>query len=66
MAIEISVRGPHGAGKSVLAHHLAEYLADRGHKVRISDTVNPAHSNCTVVHDIVITEQWGPAPAKGA
>jgi ABC-type multidrug transport system ATPase subunit len=66
MSIEISVKGPRGAGKSVLARHLAEYLKDQGHKVRISGTVNPAHSNCTLSHDIVVTEQWGPAPARGA
>jgi cytidylate kinase len=66
VAIEIKIKGPRGAGKSVLARHLAEYLKGQGHKVRISGTVDKAHADCSLSHNLVISEEWGPAPAQGA
>jgi len=56
--VEITIKGPRGAGKSVLARHLAEYLKDQGHDVTISTTVDKAHAHCTVKHRIRISEAW--------
>jgi adenylylsulfate kinase-like enzyme len=55
--ITIQIAGPRAAGKSVLAHHLAEYLRDRGHDVTLANSVDEAHSNFEVPRKILITER---------